>query len=139
MRRPPRYLWFALAGLALSWPAPVARAECGRYVLIGSPSRDRNGRVGTMAGEPATTTSPARHPTPTPSSPGPKPCPGPGCSQGGGPTFPSPVTPTSTAEEDWLHHAPGTPSAGPPTDFLSALLTAARPVRIASPVYHPPR
>src|SRR5438552_2399788 len=136
MIRPPRYLWLAFVGLAFAGLAPsTARASCGHYVLIGSPSQDTAEQVA----QSAKTSNSALPRMPVPSHPGHPPCSGPGCSQGGEPLLPLPTTPPSAEEERWGHSALCTFFAGLSTDFLPLPLRVARPVRCAASVYHPPR
>src|SRR5215470_13885028 len=137
MRRPTRCFWLTLAGLVFVGIAPSsARASCGHYVIIGSPLKDEGGKPSPQATMP----DGATHQNPIePVHPGPKPCSGPGCSQGGEPLLPPPTAPTSIDEERWGHDLRGTVSPEHPTDFLTLPLTAARPVRFVSSVFHPPR
>ena len=133
MSRPPRYLWLALAGLALGGLAPsAARAGCGSYVHIGGARHDA-----VPAGAQAKSDAAAQHPLPAPSHP--KPCSGPGCSQGRQPLLPLPTTPPSPEGERWGDNPFMTSQAEQLTAFLPLPLSAARPVRPLSSVYHPPR
>ena len=135
MMRLHHYLWLAFVGLALAGLAPsTARAGCGHYVLIGSPLKESDKQA-----QPAKPGQADQHQTPVPMPPGPRPCTGPGCSQGHAPLLPLPTTPPSAEEERWGHNPLGTSHAEYPTDALPFPLGAARPVRLASCIYHPPR
>ena len=134
MRRPPRYLWLALAGLALGGLAPsTARAGCSDYVHVGAPRHDE----AMQTSRPGKADAAAQHPLPAPSHP--RPCSGPGCSQGHQPLLPLPTTPPSPEGERWGHNPFTASQAEQPTDFLPLPLSAVHPVRPPSSVYHPPR
>ena|SRR5438874_246513 len=134
MRRPTRYLWLPLAGLVFAGLAPsTARASCGHYVLVGSPLKESGQQA-----QSAKSSEAGQHQAPAPLPSGPRPCSGPGCSQGDEPFLPLPTTP-SAEEERWGHNPFTISHAEQPLDFLSLSLSAARPVRPASSVYHPPR
>src|SRR5207302_1644036 len=89
MKRPTRYLWLTLAGLAFAGLAPsTARASCGHYVLIGSPQKESNSQAPPARPTAAEQQLPAA----------PRPCSGPGCSEGHEPLLPLPTTPPSAEE-----------------------------------------
>src|SRR5205085_548752 len=115
MKRPTRYLWLTLAGLAIAGLAPsTARASCGHYVLIGSPLTKNNKQA-----QPATSGPADQHPSSVPMPSGPRPCSGPGCSQGDEPVHvPLPTTPPSVEEDRWGHNAVEIPSSEDSTNVL---------------------
>ncbi|MBI1917801.1 MAG: hypothetical protein HYS12_24160 [Planctomycetes bacterium] len=140
MRRS-RYFWVAVAaGLALtSLAAPPAHASCGHYIIIGnsrpelppdkakpdpsSPGPAENGREAPAPARPAP----------------PPPCSGPNCSENPQP-LPSPPPKTTPVEEQrWGHNSLQTLPPQGDHNFLLLPQSAARPVRGACSIYHPPR
>jgi hypothetical protein len=113
----------ALALLVVLWCAPsAARAGCGDYIVT---SADQHG-------------NPMPPAKPAPADPH-KPCSGPHCSQAPAVPFGPAPTVTPPGGQEW-----GCPVTGPdsPTRGHVALLMnspAARPTRLASSVFHPPR
>src|SRR5829696_6439061 len=100
MRRPPRYFWLTLAGLALAGLAPSsARASCGHYVQIRTPSAE--GQPAKAAPGPGQTPGATEHEVPAPDAPAPRPCSGPTCSEGRLPVAPPPTAPAPSGEDRW--------------------------------------
>lgn len=115
--------------LAQSLFAPtVAQASCGHYVVWGAKANE--------IPLPITASAPREEPQPAVPV---QPCTGPGCSRHVPTPMTAPVPVVSVVRESW--GASVLPVHVPPVDASSAVADdpAARPIRRASAIFHPPR
>jgi hypothetical protein len=135
MRVPIACRWWLLLPAALLGAPPVARASCGDYVVIGGqPARGQHHSGMTPATAPSD-----NQPAPAPDHR--RPCHGPSCSGAPTPVQPASPAPAPTGphgtEWGWLTTAPDRPDVGPMSRWRA--VDAARPLRLATSILHPPR